>query len=84
MATNSDPNNPSVQGKGNPSDSGKHGAQIKDNVAQSKFDQHKRDMLADEYTEGVEQPRSDIQTNPNRNTHKVNNQSTSYGAKGKE
>ena len=84
MAKNSDPNNVSPQGKGNPSDAGKSKAQIKDSVEQSKFDQHQRDMLSDEYTEGVDQPRSDIEVNPNRNTSKVNNQSTPYGAKGKE
>ena len=83
MATNSDPNNASPQGKGNPSDQGKSKAETKTGGG-SKFDLHQRDLLGDEYTEGVDQPRSDIQTNPNRNTSKVNNQSTPYGAKGKE
>ena len=84
MATNSSRNNPSVQGKGNPSDAGKSKAQVKDGVADSKFEQHRRDLIKDEYTEGVDEPRSDIKVNPNRNTDKVNNQSTPYGAKGKE
>lgn len=84
MATDSSKrNNLSTQGKGNPADSGKHKAEVK-NSSTSKFDLHRKDQLGDEYTEGIDQPRSDIQTNPNRNTSKVNNQSTSYGAKGKE
>lgn len=83
MATDSAKNNSSVQGKGNPSDSGKSKAETKQGGT-SKFDLHQREQLGDEYTEGIDQPRSDLETNPNRNTHKVNNQSTSYGAKGKE
>lgn len=83
MATDSDRNNTSPQGKGNPSDQGKSKAETKEGGG-SKFDLHQRDLLGDEYTEGVDQPRSDIQANPNRNTSKVNNQSTPYGAKGKE
>ncbi|AHM58900.1 hypothetical protein D770_03165 [Flammeovirgaceae bacterium 311] len=82
MATDSAKNNLSVQGKGNPSDAGKSKAETKKGGT-SKFDLHQREQLGDEYTEDIDQPRSDIETNPNRNTHKVNNQSTPYGAKGK-
>ncbi len=82
MATNSDRNNLSPQGKGNPSDPGKSKAEVK-GTEESKFELYKRDMLGDEYTEGEDEIPSDIQTNPNRNPHKVNNQSTPYGAKGK-
>lgn len=84
MATNSDKNNVSPQGKANPSDPGKSKAQIKETEDKNKHEQYRRDMLGDAYTEGEDQPRSDLQTNPNRNPHKVNNQSTPYGAKGKE
>jgi hypothetical protein len=82
MATDSAKNNLSPQGKSNPSDEGKSKAEVKKGGG-SKFDLHQRDLLGDEYTEGVDQPRSDIQSNPNRNPNKVNNQSTPYGAKGK-
>lgn len=83
MATDSARNNSSPQGKSNPSDQGKSKAEVKEGGG-SKFDLYQRDMLGDEYTEGVDEPRDDLKTNPNRNTHKVNNQSTPYGAKGKE
>lgn len=83
MATNSSKNNLSVQGKGNPSDAGKSKAQVKGSET-SVFDLHRREVLGEEYTDGIDEPRSDIKGNPNRNTDKVNNQSTPYGAKGKE
>ena len=83
MATDGTRNNPSTQGKGNPGDTGKSKAEVK-NSSTSKFDLHHKDQLGAEYTEGIDEPRSDIKSNPNRNTNKVNNQSTPYGAKGKE
>ncbi|EMR00784.1 hypothetical protein ADICEAN_04097 [Cesiribacter andamanensis AMV16] len=84
MATDSSKNNRSPQGKGNPGDVGKSKSPLKDNKDRGPADLNYKAQLADEYTEGIDEPRSDLATNPNRNTDKVNNQSTPYGAKGKE
>ena len=84
MATDSSKNNRSPQGKGNPGDQGQPKSQLKENKEGGTTDLNYKAQLADEYTEGMDEPRSDLATNPNRNTNKINNQSTPYGAKGKE
>lgn len=79
MATNSALNNSSKQGHGNPADGGQAKAGVKENKDKKITDLNHKAQLANEYTEDIDQPRSDLETNPNRNPHKVNNQPPTYG-----
>jgi hypothetical protein len=65
-------NNVSPQGKGNPSDTGKEKAQIKDPKNLTKEEMEEEQRIREEYTDGTDQPSTEKTQvkNINRNTDK--------------
>jgi hypothetical protein len=71
-------NHTNPQGKANPSDTGLNKGGIK-GANEKVTDLNYKAQLANEYTQGVDEPADHLQNNPNRNPNKTKLDKPAYG-----